>query len=470
MVVRHAEAFMKKVFSVTELNVQIKHLLEESFDLFWVEGEVSNLHRPASGHVYFTLKDENSQIRSVIFRSAIAGRPFQRTGMLFELENGMRVVCRARLTVYPPRGDYQLLIDHLEPLGAGALQKAFEQLKARLQAEGLFDAARKQALPLLPRRIGVITSPTGAVIRDILNVTGRRFPAVDILIAPVRVQGSEAAGEIVQAIANLHAHGKVDVIILARGGGSLEDLAAFNNEGVARAIFLASIPIVSAVGHETDYTIADFVADLRAPTPSSAAELVVPVQMNLKATVDATRARIMYYQVRLLEQYREKVLSLAERLPAPRRLIEDLRLTVDAGLNRMQAVVNQLQVLKRQQVDGDVLRLHHVSPQGQIEKTRGRLAASKKDLSVRMTAIVTAGKQQLGALLIGLDTLNPLAVLRRGYGIVKLSPQGILLKDTHLLTAGADVEVTLAEGGFRAQVTIIYGSEDTWPRKNLKTH
>jgi exodeoxyribonuclease VII large subunit len=459
---------MKKVFSVTELNGLIKQLLEESFDLFWVEGEVSNLHRPASGHVYFTLKDEGSQIRAVIFRSVIGNRPFARAGMLFDLENGMRIVCRARLSVYQPRGDYQLLIDNLEPLGAGALQKAFEQLKARLQAEGLFAAAHKQTPPLLPRRIGVITSPTGAVIRDILNVTRRRFPAVDILIAPVRVQGSEAAGEIIRAIADLQAYGDVEVIILARGGGSLEDLAAFNDEGVARAIFQARIPIVSAVGHETDFTIADFVADLRAPTPSAAAELVVPVQIDLAAAVNASRARIINHQLRLLERRREKALYLAGRLPAPGKMIADLRLTVGAGLNRMQAVIDQIQARQRQQMDRVSLRLRHISPLGQIGKVRGILVSLRKDIIAAVAAILAESKKRLEAGLIGLDTLSPLAVLSRGYSIARLSPQSIVLKDTQLLTAGANVDVTLAKGGFEAQVTAIYGSEDEWPRKNLK--
>jgi len=459
---------MKKVLSVTELNGRIKHLLEESFDIFWVEGEISNLHRPASGHIYFTLKDENSQIRAVVFRSAMGGGPFRRTGMLFELEDGMRIICRARLTVYQPRGDYQLLIENIEPLGIGALQKAFEQLKARLQAEGLFDGAHKKALPLLPRRIGVITSPTGAVIRDILNVTGRRFPSVDILIAPVHVQGSEAAGEIIRALADLQACGDIEVIILARGGGSLEDLAAFNNEGVARAIFKAHIPIVSAVGHETDFTIADFVADLRAPTPSAAAELVVPVQVDLAAAVGALRLRITYHQGRLMERRREKLLYLAGRLPAPDRMIADLRLTVGAGLNRMQAVMNQALARRRQQMDRASLRLRHTSPREQIGKARGILATMRKDVIAAVAAIVAERKKRLGAGLIGLDTLSPLAVLRRGYSIAKLLPGGILLKDTQLLTAGADVDVTLAEGGFQAQVKRIYGS-DGWPRKNLKT-
>ncbi|MDP2268448.1 MAG: exodeoxyribonuclease VII large subunit, partial [Deltaproteobacteria bacterium] len=384
---------MKKVFSVTELSGQIKHLLEESFDLFWVEGEISNLHRPASGHVYFTLKDENSQIRAVIFRSAIGGRSFLRAGMLFELENGMKIVCRARLSVYQPRGDYQLLIDNIEPMGIGALQKAFEQLKARLEAEGLFDAAHKQTLPMLPRRIGVITSPTGAVIRDILNVTRRRFAAVDILIAPVRVQGSEAAGDIIRAIADLHTYGDSEVIILARGGGSLEDLAAFNNEGVARAIFQARIPIVSAVGHETDFTIADFVADLRAPTPSAAAELVVPVQIGLAASVGAWRSRMINLQASLLERRREQVFYLAGRLQSPRRMIGDMRLTVGAGLNRMQSVINQALTWQQQRMDRAAWRLRHTSPLAQIGKARGILVSLRKDIIAAVAAIVAEKKQ-----------------------------------------------------------------------------
>ncbi|MDO8943410.1 MAG: exodeoxyribonuclease VII large subunit, partial [Desulfobacterales bacterium] len=242
----------REILSVSALNDRIKMLLEEEFASVWVEGEVSNLRRPASGHVYFTLKDAKSQIRAVIFRS-----PFDRGRMRpadFALEEGMSIVCRARVTVYPPRGEYQLILDAIEPRGLGALQKAFEQLKARLEAEGLFDPARKKPLPFLPARIGVVTSPTGAVIRDILTVTARRFPSVDILIAPVRVQGTEAPAEIIAAIGALQTAGPVDVIILARGGGSLEDLAPFNDEGVARAIARSRIPVISAVGHETDFT------------------------------------------------------------------------------------------------------------------------------------------------------------------------------------------------------------------------
>ena len=456
---------MKKVFSVSELNYQVKNLLEENFDLFWIEGEISNLHRPASGHVYFTLKDEASQIRAVIFRSTAGSRPYARTGLLFELENGMKLVCRARLSLYQPRGEYQLLVDNIEPLGIGALQKAFEQLKARLQAEGLFADLVKKGLPLLPRRIGVITSPTGAVIRDILNVTGRRCPSVDIRIAPVRVQSAGAVGDIVQAITDLHAYGDVDVIILARGGGSLEDLAPFNDERVARAIFGSSIPIVSAVGHETDFTIADFVADLRAPTPSAAAELVVPVRIDLKAYVGALQARIIDHEQRLLERHRERGLYAAGRLPTPRRIIGDFRLSVGASLNRMQAVVSHRHTAYRQKLGTAELRLKHVSPRIEIGKARGRLESLWKDIGSAGRGIVAEKKKSLEAGLIKLDTLSPLAVLRRGYSIAKLLPENLILKDTKLIIAGSEVDVTLASGGFRAQVVQIFEVKMNGQRK-----
>ena len=247
----------------------------------------------------------------------------------------MSVVCRARLSVYPPRGEYQLLIDAVEPKGLGALQKAFEQLKARLDAEGLFDPVRKKRLPFLPTRIGVVTSPTGAVIRDILTVTRRRFPSVDILIAPVRVQGAEAPEEIIRALADLQFAPGVEVIILARGGGSLEDLAPFNDEGVARAIARSRIPVISAVGHETDFTIADFTADLRAATPSAAAELAVPLRAELAETVETLRLRLNRDCRREMERLRQRVTELAERLRDPKRRLADIRLALDDHGERM---------------------------------------------------------------------------------------------------------------------------------------
>ena len=303
---------LKEILTVSALNDRIKAILEEGFALIWVEGEVSNLRRPVSGHVYFTLKDEKSQIRAVIFRNLFNCGRNRPAG--FAIEEGMNLVCRARVTVYPPRGEYQLVIDAVEPRGLGALQKAFEQLKARLEAEGLFDPARKKPLPFLPARIGVVTSPTGAVIRDILTITRRRFPSIDILIAPVHVQGPEAPSEIVRAIGEMQVARGVDVIILARGGGSLEDLAPFNDEGVARAIARSRIPVISAVGHETDFTIADFVADKRAATPSEAAELVVPDNRELEKNLRSLELRMRQNLFNAIEYYRKRLESIEKSI------------------------------------------------------------------------------------------------------------------------------------------------------------
>ena len=270
----------KKILTVSELTLEIKHHLEEGFGEIWVEGEISNFRSPSSGHYYFTLKDGKSQIRGVIFR-------FMGRYLKFEPQDGLAVICRGKISVYEPRGEYQLILDYMEPKGIGALQLAFEQLKEKLEKEGLFDAARKKPLPLLPKKIGIVASPTGAAIRDLLNVIGRRFPNVGILINPVKVQGEGSAQEIASAIYELNTIPEIDVIVVARGGGSLEDLWAFNEEIVARAIDHSSLPVISAVGHEIDFTIADFVADLRAPTPSVAGELVVKDKAELSHLIDS---------------------------------------------------------------------------------------------------------------------------------------------------------------------------------------
>ncbi|MEK6655385.1 MAG: exodeoxyribonuclease VII large subunit, partial [Thermodesulfobacteriota bacterium] len=338
---------MRDILTVSKLNERIKSLLEEGFAVVWVEGEVSNLRRPASGHIYFTLKDAKSQIRAVIFRNPFARSRGRTSG--FEVEEGMSVVCRARLTVYPPRGEYQLVIDAVEPRGLGALQKAFEQLKVRLEAEGLFAAVRKKPLPFLPARIGVVTSPTGAVIRDILTVTRRRFPSVDVLIAPVRVQGTEAPAEIIRALGDLQIAQGVDVIILARGGGSLEDLAPFNDEGVARAIARSRIPVISAVGHETDFTIADFTADLRAATPSAAAELAVPLRAELMESIETLRLRLIRYRRRETERLRERLAGLSGRLRDPKRRLADIRIALDDNVERMRISFGHLRAVRRQE-------------------------------------------------------------------------------------------------------------------------
>src|SRR5216684_3755323 len=272
----------RRVYTVSELTGQIKGTLEGAFPAVWVEGEISNLRMPSSGHAYFTLKDEGAQLSAVLFRGR--GRRVR-----FEPEDGMHVLAFGGLDVYAARGQYQLVVELMEPQGLGALQLAFEQLKRKLEAEGLFDEGRKRKLPVFPRVIGIVTSPTGAAIRDMLNIIGRRFGDLHILIAPVRVQGDGAPGEIIQALLNLQAVAELDVIIVGRGGGSIEDLWAFNDEGVARAIVDCRVPVVSAVGHEIDVTIADLVADARAPTPSAAAALVVPKKLDLLMAVDDRR-------------------------------------------------------------------------------------------------------------------------------------------------------------------------------------
>jgi exodeoxyribonuclease VII large subunit len=445
---------MREILSVSALNERIKALLEEGFPLLWVEGEVSNLHRPASGHVYFTLKDAKSQIRAVIFRT-----PFGRGrngAAAFALEEGMGLVCRARLSVYPPRGDYQLIVDAVEPRGLGALQKAFEQLKARLEAEGLFAPDRKRPIPFLPERIGVVTSPTGAVIRDILTVTGRRFPSVPILIVPVRVQGVEAPAEIIRALDEIPRVPGVDVIILARGGGSLEDLAAFNDEGVARAIARSPIPVISAVGHETDFTIADFTADLRAATPSAAAEMVVPRRADLREAIESLRLRLIRRRQGDADRLRGRVAELAGRLRDPRRRLAEVRIALDDALERMRIRLNHLQKVRRRDWVHLAVRLGHQSPRGRIAEGLRLVDALGNRLQASWQRRSEQRSNRLQALLALLDSLSPLAVLTRGYRITRRLPEGTIIRQVQDIPVGQRIAVRLAAGSLQATVTEIF--------------
>ncbi len=447
---------MKDILTVSSLNEQIKDLLEENFAFLWVEGEISNLNRPASGHRYFTLKDKKSQIRAVIFRILPGqGYPPQDRTQQFALEEGMSIVCRARISVYQPRGEYQLIVDTVVPKGAGALQKAFEQLKARLEAEGLFDPRHKKPIPFLPGRIGVITSPTGAVIRDILNVTKRRCPSVNILVAPVRVQGTEAPREIIRAIGDLHAIGNVDVIILARGGGSLEDLAPFNDEGVAREMYRSQVPIISAVGHETDFTIADFVADLRAPTPSAAAELAVPSKRDLAAALQTMKMRMMNHHVRLINRLRENVCLARERLRDPGKKISDLRIAVDDRLGLLQSSFGNQMEMRKHRFLGRRNSLRHLNPLSLIRHNRLVTENAGKTLGAAALNGIRHRKERMASDMAMLNTLSPLAVLKRGYSIARTFPGEIIIRDTSLLFAGSSVDIRIASGGFRATVTDI---------------
>ena len=308
--------------TVSELTARIKELLEAGFADVWVQGEITNLRIPASGHIYFSLKDKDAQIRAVFFRQSSRA-------MRFRPEDGLEVIVRGRLSVYDARGDYQIIAEHMEPVGLGALQLAFLQLKERLEKEGLFAPGRKRPIPAHPKTVGVVTSTSGAAIRDVLKVLGRRAPGVGVVIAPSLVQGEGAPDEIAAGVAGLNALGGIDVIIVARGGGSMEDLAAFNTETVARAIAGSKVPVISAVGHETDFTIADFAADLRAPTPSAAAEVVAQSRETLRATTASLRSRLAFAAGQLLSRLRFRLDSERRVLGDPRRMVEERMLRLD---------------------------------------------------------------------------------------------------------------------------------------------
>ena len=445
---------MKDILTVSQLNDNIKIFLEEAFGILWVEGEVSNLRRPQSGHVYFTMKDDKSQIRAVYFRQYGLARNRMAH---FDLEDGMKILCRARLSAYPPRGEYQLIVESVEPQGVGALQKAFEQLKARLAAEGLFDKAHKKELPFLPRRIGVVTSPTGAVIRDILNVTRRRFPSVDILIAPTRVQGAEAAGEIISALRNLHTYGRVDIIIIARGGGSLEDLAPFNDENLAREIFRSTIPIISAVGHETDFTICDFVADLRAPTPSAAAELVVPQRTDLQERLYHLRQRLAAAQRRQIGRQKEQLASLQDRLKDPHRFLFDFSIHLDDLRERMQRAFTQSTQMMKSKLQHLDLGLQNANPARQIREKRTFLGHLEKNIIKTWTRDLKDREERLKTHAALLSSLSPLAVLQRGYSITRRLSNGEIIRQANQLTLDERVCIQLAEGIIDTRVEKIHG-------------
>lgn len=392
----------RHVYSVSALTAEVKAVLEDGFSAIWVEGELSNFKHHTSGHMYFTLKDAEAQIRGVMFRG-------NNRLLKFTPKDGMAVLVFGTVTVYERRGEYQVNVEFMEPKGVGALQLAFEQLKARLEAEGLFDPARKRPLPRLPRKIGIITSPTGAVIRDMLTVIGRRFPGLAILIFPVQVQGETAAPEIAAALAHLGRRPDLDVLIVARGGGSLEDLWAFNEEIVARAIARSPIPVISAVGHETDVTIADFVADLRAPTPSAAAELVV-----------------------------------AQR--------DELRQRVDEHLGRALAAVESLLAARRARVQMLARHLGVLSPVAQVRRQAERLQGLRQRLLAWWDLARMLRQERLKVLAGKLETLSPLSILARGYSICFSLPDRHIVKATADAAVGSEVAVRLHRGELRCLV------------------
>ncbi len=444
-----------------ELVEQVRELVERSYGDVWVEGEISNLRPAPSGHLYFTLKDAEAQLPVVLFRR-------QALLLRFRPEDGLHVLVRGRVSVYGQRGQLQLVAETMEPVGAGSLQLAFEQLKERLKAEGLFDPERKRPLPAFPRTVGIVTSPTGAVIRDFLHIVGRRHSGLNVLLFPVSVQGDAAPGEVEAALAQLNASGLVDVIVLARGGGSLEDLAAFNSERVARAIAASRLPVVSAIGHETDFTITDFVADLRAPTPSAAAELITEAQHRI--------AEYLANQTNRLERaMRFRLLQARQRfdsLPSDRA-----EWRVSAQLHRLAQRLDDLTFSMETAVGGLLLRrqrsvaelaaavLRH-DPRQSLGLARERLTAYCTRLDRSLELIFRASVIRLGGLDARLHSLSPLAVLDRGYALVQ-GASGELIRSTAQLTPGDCVTTRLSDGTFTSHVETITKATH---QKRIKPH
>ena len=435
----------RQVLTVSELTAMVRASLESSFSEMWLEGEISNLRAPGSGHLYCTLKDQSSQIRAVIFRSTALR-------LRFGLEDGLHVIVRGRLSVYEPRGEYQLILDHVEPRGLGALQLAFEQLKRRLEDEGLFDATRKRSLPDFPRTVGLVTSATGAAVRDILSVLHRRCPIVRIILVPVSVQGDGSAEQIVSAIESLNRLGSVDVMIVGRGGGSLEDLWSFNEEIVVRAVAASAVPIVSAVGHETDVTLTDFAADVRAPTPSAAAELVVPVLTELVERLEILIARCRQaITAQCVDQQQRLDLALAHMGHIRLRILKEAQRVDEAVAGMRDAAQAKL---RRTIADAQAWTQALMS-QNPVFRVRRELGVIPQ-LESRLTAAMDhtlAQKLQLTRGTLGrLNGLSPLAVLERGYAILETVSKRQIIRNIGQVAVGDEVVARLANGQVRCTV------------------
>jgi exodeoxyribonuclease VII large subunit len=447
----------RRVWTVRALVSAVRSHIEREYSDCWVEGEISNLRIPDSGHLYFTLKEESAQIRVVMFRSSAKL-------LRFRPENGLHVTVRGRITVYEDRGELQISAEFMEPRGAGALQLAFEQLKARLQAEGLFEPSRKKPIPPLPQRIGIITSPQGAALRDILNILARRHHSANVLIYPAQVQGDSAAGEVMAGLRRFHEDlrhgGAVEVIIIARGGGSAEDLACFNHEGLARAVTDSQIPVISAIGHETDFTIVDFVADLRAPTPSAAAELVIRSRQEIEAQAEDLHRRLERAVRYRLLMARQELTERAQHRAFAR---------VMDGIHRRQQKLDEqrfrLEKAERQVLERCHRRCESAAAAVRHYDARRRLASVRQQLEAQVANLAAAAQTRLLQIRGGLDrqtasleALSPVAILNRGYALV-FDAKGQLVKDASRLKTGTEVSARLARGRVRARVTSTEDSE-----------
>ena len=436
----------RRIWSVRDLVGAVRTHIEREYADVWVEGEITNFRPAASGHLYFTLRDGETQLRIVMFR-------MQARLLRFKPEEGLRIIARGRITIYEGRGELQLSAEYLEPMGAGALQVAFEQLKAKLAAEGLFERDRKKPLPALARRIGIVTSARGAAIQDILNILRRRHEGVNVTIYPAQVQGEAAAAEVGAGVKYFNRAANVDVIIVARGGGSVEDLAAFNDEGLARAIAASNIPVISAVGHETDFTICDFVADLRAPTPSAAAELVIRSKSDLEEQVGNLQYRlgrsmryiIMHKQQMLSEVgYHAAFARMNEAITRRQQRVDDLVYRLArAHADRLRAYRQRLDTASARVLHHD-LRLRFSSLRQEVDARTGRMTASMRSLLFRSRSHLQQASTQL-------EGLSPVAILDRGYALV-FDAEGKLVKNATQLSTGQEVSVRLAKGSFGAEV------------------
>src|SRR6266851_8872756 len=436
----------RKIWSVSELTGRIRDLLATEFADIWVEGEISNCHAAQSGHLYFTLKDAKAQVRCICFRNQVRL-------LKFRPEDGLHVTVRGSVGVYEPRGEYQVYVEYIEPVGMGALQLAFEQLKKRLEGEGLFNAERKKPLPVLPRRIGLVTSPRGAAVRDVLRILLRRFPNVHLILYPVRVQGEGAAGDIVEALGYFNRGMIVDVIILARGGGSLEDLWAFNEEAVARAIAAGTIPIISGVGHETDFTIADFVADVRASTPSAAAELVVQTRAEFDEHITDLRETIAgLIRYRVLEfSRRVHELSARRGFRRPLDLLRQHRQRADEMTSRLALGLRARLQQSRKRFTAAHLRIASFDFRLKIAAFRLRLEKRTAELGVRIERLLRAKRDRLEKLTLQLRERSPLRVLERGYAIAT-DAVGNLLRDAAQVALGDTATIQLHRGRLTTEV------------------
>ena len=440
-----AESAQPQVYSVSGLTRDIHAIMEAAFDSVWVEGEISNFRTAASGHSYFVLKDDKAQIRCVLFKG-------YRAGIKFQPEDGDQVLMFGRITGYDARGEYQIITEFLEPRGLGALQKAFEQLKAKLEKEGLFDDEAKKPLPAFPWKIGVVTSPTGAAVHDILNVIRRRNSKVSVLLRPAKVQGEGSAKDIAQGIRDLNTMKDVDVIIIGRGGGSLEDLWAFNEEEVARAIFASRIPIVSAVGHEIDFTIADFVADLRAPTPSAAAELTVPVLNEILKDIRSLTGELIEALCQQLEDYRDILNRLMDRrfFHQPKEIFSPHVQRLDDLHSRMVRSLEQGLVIHQQRLEDRKHRLIQASPKNKIQLLSEKLVGLQNRMVQNIQTQIRFRRERFEGFLKNLNAVNPLAILERGYSICSKDDKS--LKSSAEVKPGDKVKIRLSQGGLDCTV------------------